>query len=71
MLDYAVTSNHIHLLVQDHGHGEIARSMQLESRKSIRDRRFPTPELAPGIDPSDVARMAERAGLPLKPRQSV
>ncbi len=29
VLDYAVTSNHIHLLVRDQGRGEIARSMQL------------------------------------------
>ncbi len=29
VLDYQVTSNHIHLLVRDRGEGEIARSMQL------------------------------------------
>src|SRR5580765_1904199 len=29
VLDYAVTSNHIHLLVRDRGRGEIAASMQL------------------------------------------
>ena len=29
VLDYAVTSNHIHLVVRDQGRGEIARSMQL------------------------------------------
>ena len=29
VLDYATTSNHIHLLVRDRGHGEIARSLQL------------------------------------------
>jgi putative transposase len=29
VLNYVVTSNHIHLLVKDRGHGEIARSMQL------------------------------------------
>jgi putative transposase len=29
VLDYAVTSNHIHLLVRDRGRGEIARSLQL------------------------------------------
>lgn len=29
ILNYAVTSNHIHLLVQDQGTGEIARSLQL------------------------------------------
>jgi len=29
VLDYAVTSNHVHLLVRDQGRGEIARSMQL------------------------------------------
>ncbi len=29
VLNYVVTSNHIHLLVRDTGHGEIARSMQL------------------------------------------
>jgi putative transposase len=31
VLNYAVTSNHVHLLVKDRGHGEIARSMQLVS----------------------------------------
>lgn len=29
VLNYAVTSNHIHLLVHDRGRGEIAASMQL------------------------------------------
>ena len=29
ILNYIVTSNHIHLLVRDQGKGEIARSMQL------------------------------------------
>ncbi|TDX99548.1 transposase [Thiohalophilus thiocyanatoxydans] len=29
VLNYIVTSNHIHLLVRDHGEGEIAESMQL------------------------------------------
>jgi REP-associated tyrosine transposase len=29
VLDYAVTSNHIHLLARGQGRGEIARSMQL------------------------------------------
>ena len=29
VLNYVVTSNHIHLLVKDRGQGEIARSMQL------------------------------------------
>jgi putative transposase len=29
VLDYTVTSNHIHLVVRDQGRGEIARSMQL------------------------------------------
>ena len=29
VLDYAATSNHIHLLVQDRGRGEVAASMQL------------------------------------------
>jgi putative transposase len=29
VLDYVVTSNHIHLVVRDRGRGEIARSMQL------------------------------------------
>lgn len=29
VLDYIATSNHIHLLVRDRGHGEIARAMQL------------------------------------------
>lgn len=31
VLNYVVTSNHIHLLVKDRGRGEIARSMQLIS----------------------------------------
>ena len=29
ILNFIITSNHIHLLVVDHGRGEIARSMQL------------------------------------------
>jgi len=29
VLDYAVTANHIHLLVRDQGRGEVARSLQL------------------------------------------
>jgi putative transposase len=29
VLDYAVTCNHVHLLVRDRGHSEIARSLQL------------------------------------------
>lgn len=29
VLDYIVTSDHIHLLVLDHGRGEIVKSMQL------------------------------------------
>jgi REP element-mobilizing transposase RayT len=29
VLNYVVTSNHIHLLVRDRGHGEIAKSMPL------------------------------------------
>jgi len=29
VLDFVVTSNHVHLLVQDRGRGEIAKSMQL------------------------------------------
>lgn len=29
ILNYCVTSNHVHLLVRDQGEGEIARSMQL------------------------------------------
>ena len=29
ILDYIVTSNHIHLLVKDQGQGEITKSMQL------------------------------------------
>ena len=29
VLNYMVTSNHIHLLVRDRGHGEIAESMRL------------------------------------------
>lgn len=29
VLNYMVTSNHVHLLVKDQGHGEIAKSMQL------------------------------------------
>jgi len=34
VLDYTVTSSHIHLLVRDQGHGEIARSMQLIAGRS-------------------------------------
>lgn len=34
VLDYAVTSNHIHLLVRDQGRGEIAPSMQLIAGRS-------------------------------------
>ena len=32
VLNYIVTSNHIHLLVRDRGQGEIARSMQLVAK---------------------------------------
>ncbi|MHB8406047.1 MAG: transposase [Gammaproteobacteria bacterium] len=34
VLDFIVTSNHIHLLVQDRGRGEIANSMQLIAGRS-------------------------------------
>jgi putative transposase len=34
VLDYTVTSNHVHLLVRDQGRGEIARSMQLIAGRS-------------------------------------
>ncbi len=42
VLDYAVTSNHIHLLVRDRGRGEIARSLQLvagRTAQAYNDRR--------------------------------
>ena len=34
VLDYTVTSNHIHLLVRDQGRGEIPRGMQLGRREN-------------------------------------
>jgi REP element-mobilizing transposase RayT len=37
VLDYTVTSNHIHLLVQDQGQGENARSMQLISGRTAQE----------------------------------
>jgi putative transposase len=37
VLDYQVTSNHVHLLVLDRGHGEIAASMQLIADRTGRD----------------------------------
>ena len=42
VLNYTVTSNHIHLLVRDRGNGEIARSLQLvagRTAQSYNDRR--------------------------------
>ncbi len=37
VLNYAVTSNHIHLLVQDNGKGEIANSMQLIAGRTAQE----------------------------------
>ena len=37
VLDFIVTSNHIHLLVQDRGHGEIAKSLQLIAGRTAQD----------------------------------
>lgn len=37
VLDYIVTSNHIHLLVLDRGEGEIAKSMQLIAGRTAQD----------------------------------
>lgn len=37
VLNYIVTSNHVHLLVQDRGKGEIARSMQLVAGRTAQE----------------------------------
>lgn len=37
VLNYIVTSNHIHLLVQDRGNGEIAKSMQLIAGRTAQE----------------------------------
>ena len=37
VLNYIATSNHVHLLVQDKGRGEIARSMQLISGRTAQE----------------------------------
>ncbi|MEJ2345571.1 MAG: transposase [Gammaproteobacteria bacterium] len=37
VLDYIVTSNHIHLLVRDRGWGEIAKSMQLVAGRTAQE----------------------------------
>lgn len=37
VLNYMVTSNHVHLLVRDRGRGEIARSMQLVSGRTAQE----------------------------------
>ena len=37
VLNYIATSNHVHLLVQDRGRGEIARSMQLISGRTAQE----------------------------------
>jgi len=37
VLNYIVTSNHIHLLVHDRGQGEIARSMQLIAGRTAQE----------------------------------
>lgn len=37
VLDYIVTSNHIHLLVKDRGTGEIAKSMQLVAARTAQE----------------------------------
>ena len=35
VLNYIITSNHIHLLVRDRGYGEISKSMQLISQVAL------------------------------------
>jgi len=40
VLNYIVTSNHIHLLVQDRGQGEIAQSMQLIAGRTAQEYNF-------------------------------
>ena len=37
ILNYIVTSNHVHLLVQDNGQGEIAKSMQLIAGRTAQE----------------------------------
>ena len=37
VLNYIVTSNHVHLLVRDRGGGEIARSMQLVAGRTAQE----------------------------------
>ena len=37
ILNYIVTSNHIHLLVQDRGRDEIAHSMQLIAGRTVQE----------------------------------
>jgi putative transposase len=37
VLDYIVTANHIHLLVRDQGHGEIAQSLQLIAGRTAQE----------------------------------
>jgi putative transposase len=37
VLNYAVTSNHVHLLVRDRGEGEIARSLQLIAGRTAQE----------------------------------
>jgi putative transposase len=37
VLNYVVTSNHVHLLVHDRGHGEIAQSMQLIAGRTAQE----------------------------------
>jgi putative transposase len=37
VLNYVATSNHVHLLVLDRGHGEIARSMQLVAGRTAQE----------------------------------
>jgi putative transposase len=37
ILNFVITSNHIHLLVVDHGRGEIARSMQLIAGRTAQE----------------------------------
>jgi len=37
VLNYVITSNHIHLLVKDQGHGEIGRSMQLIAGRTAQE----------------------------------
>ncbi len=37
VLNYVITSNHVHLLVQDQGNGEVAQSMRLVAARTTRE----------------------------------